>query len=444
MTDDATPKPPETGTTESNDELKKLNDELALEKAKNDIAQFMANKQLSLVKSQNDLIAGILPKPGLTKPEGTVTTEGEKLGFINEQIAYHGLKMVAGEIIPLIQRTLSPADRVLIIDQLTSATDDLAYIEVNMQAGLYSELLKNQKVTVGKLISAAKTDKFMIEPLLALALAPSIIESVANIASYFRSDFTVKGIGLELKNEGLIATVAGVLSDQGNTVYLYNNYLLGLAAATQTYTPLLDLLKKLHKDAYELSTHKMELSSYVKSAPDDISALKDEIQKLDLKKTEYLKDPVKYSAEIDETETNSKKLQEKHERKTKWLQDANKAVTDSDAVLTALESFLKAITTPDATQTFSKLSRAVLRDTIRGLGISHLLYLSVISSGGETITEKRFAQDSRFAYISGTVVNCVLSKTDGKVLKSDLFPILLRCDFNLAGGQPSLYPVKLK
>jgi hypothetical protein len=73
---------------------KRAEAELAQTKAQLDQQQLLANQDLAKLKSQFDLITGLLPK-GETKPsEGKVTAD-EKSGYLAELIGYAALDRVA-------------------------------------------------------------------------------------------------------------------------------------------------------------------------------------------------------------------------------------------------------------------------------------------------------------------------------------------------------------
>jgi hypothetical protein len=63
-------------------------------------------------------------------------------------------------------------------------------------------------------------------------------------------------------------------------------------------------------------------------------------------------------------------------------------VLASDAVHTELGTFVKNMTKAGEGQPTSKLAQAVFREKVHELGITHLLYLCVLSSGGESVTRK--------------------------------------------------------
>jgi hypothetical protein len=379
----------ETGDTGT----KTLDDQLALETAKYNLSKYLANEQLTLIQSQYDIISKLLPATGAKQPEGKVAVEGEKLGFVNEQIAYYGLKKIALDIHTLIDPKLLASDRILITDKLGTAPDDVVYIGVRTQFELYRTLLDNQSGvndTLIKKVQGGPDMKLMELPLLALALAPSLIGSVANIAGYFRSDYAIKGMTLEVKNEGLIATVAGALARDNRGVYIFNNYLLEPASSA-----LMTMLKECQEKSIRLNAQKTVLAALAKKLPE-------------------------------------------------LADDMTAASSSTDALLSSLDTFLKEVMAPSG-EAPSRLSQAVLRERIRALEITHILYLSVISSGGETITRSRIVGNSLLYYLSGAVVSCILTDTRGKVVVSEFFPVLYswKFSFDAQGNQEPPYLISM-
>jgi hypothetical protein len=432
----------EKDTKSDNPEVKKLQDQLDIEKGKRALAEFAASEQLSLVKSQSQLISEILPKTELKAPTGAVTIEGEKLGFFNEQLAYLGMKKVAGEIKNFVQKKLSPADKILISDKLNSAPEDLVYLDVQMQFELHTKILNDQLILVDKLISPSG-ERFG-GPLVALAIAPAFIGAIGNVASFFKTDYTIKGLTVELKNEGLISTVAGDVAELGNEVYILNNYLLGQPYSNTAEEPLAKKLKDLYRTANLLYAKKKQLSASDSEPNREIQAGKKLIKNLEERKKELSADPKGNEKEITAIEKQISDINEVLKSFEERVAEIAKAVQDTDAILASLEKFLKDIATPESSQTDSKLCRAIMREEIRGRGITHLLYLNVISSGGETITGKGFWLNGRFAYVSGVVVNCILTTVDGRIVAADFFPILHRCDFNLKGTENRLSAIPIE
>ena len=112
-------------------------------------------------------------------------------------------------------------------------------------------------------------------------------------------------------------------------------------------------------------------------------------------------------------------------------------VLASDAIHTEQGTFVKNITTADAAQPASKLAQAVFREKVHELGITHLLYLGVLSSGGESVTRKWLFGTGTTSYMGGAVVSYVLSRVEGDVLASDILPVLYSFGFDPADQRNS-------
>ena len=427
--------------------LQNLKDQLELEKAKRDLAEYQAKEQLSLLKSQTDIIKEMIPSSELKAPEGTITVEGEKLGFINEQLAYLGMKKVAGDITALVKGKLKAEDHILILDKLTTAEDDLAYVEVQTQFELYKSFLENQLRVVRRLKPPVE---YFIAPLLAAAIAPSVIGSMGTIAGFFKSDFTMKGLALDVQNEGLVTSVAGNLAKAGYDVYIINNYLMEkkFKDTEADKKSILSQLKGLYSNANALFLEKLGLTEDISKISRNLGA--EDVPTLEARKKELeekiaalqSQDPQRFHQEIDELEKRYEQTVGALDRK-KWFNDASNAVRDAEAILSTFDTFMKGISTPEASQPNSKISSAILREEIRKRDITYLLYLKVLSSGGETITEKRFFWRSRFAYLSGVVVSCMLTTSEGKIVAADFFPILQRSDFDLSRVEGDIPAVRI-
>jgi hypothetical protein len=137
-----------------------------------------------------------------------------------------------------------------------------------------------------------------------------------------------------------------------------------------------------------------------------------------------------------EREQEIANLKQKIKRETVWLDRANMEVLASDTIYTELGTFIKNMTTTGKGQT-SRLAQAVFREKVHELGITHLLYLGVLSSGGESVTRKWFFGTGTTSFLGGGVVSFVLSRVEGEVLASDILPVLYSFGFDPAGPRHS-------
>ena len=88
-------------------------------------------------------------------------------------------------------------------------------------------------------------------------------------------------------------------------------------------------------------------------------------------------------------------------------------------------------------QPASKLAQAVFREKVHELKITHLLYLGVLSSGGESVTRKWLFGTGTTSYLGGAVISYVLSRIEGDVLASEILPVLYSFGFDPAGQKHS-------
>lgn len=345
--------------------------------AEHEREKLQATREMGLAQAQADIMAKLLPK-GEAKPlEGKVDIKD--VGPAARLVAYHAVKVMASEIAEVLGNELTEQDKVMIVPQLDFATGDLPLVELMEQFNLFERLLaarlkENKEILQEppppvKAAAVASVAAMSAGPAL-LAMAGTIIPGLANLVGYFKTDHTITGYEFDLDKEGLFIRVAGAVSQKGKKIYLYNFYTLGDLEAL----PIVQKFAELSNLSQDLESSKVRLAA--KKAG-----------------TQPGGDTTKIDGALKDTQT----------------------------LLDTVKTYAQAITSKAAGEDYPRLVRASLRDRVRQMGITHLLYLNVLpKSAGETITKKNIWRTTKtVGYLGGAAVSYVLAKTDGRVVLGD-------------------------
>src|SRR5215218_873062 len=190
---------------------------LAHEKAKADNDQSIAEARSAATKAW-------LPEP-TTKPlEGKVTS-AEGTGAIGRVAALRLLSDAAVEVAAKVKA--AGASRVLIVDNVDLAASDWAHALVNSQVERLRESAKRVKTAIEVAERSnggtRRGDTGRVTRLLAgvgaaATVVPALVGAAADVAGYFRSDYTVGKVDVTTTCTSLIAAVAGALIDEQVTV----------------------------------------------------------------------------------------------------------------------------------------------------------------------------------------------------------------------------------
>jgi hypothetical protein len=411
-----------------------------------------ATSTLEQVKLQGELFAKVLSQPVEKTPDNKTGADADA-GYVAELVGYHALKRVSGDITRGISTVVGLGNdvRIMIVDRMDYAAGDIPFIEVTSQLSVFEVRCRKQVSTNKELADLAmqkeehgddektpviKPGSRRLAPLAAspfflpvattalsaLPAVTGIVSTAADIAGYFRSEYSCRGRSIALKTDGLIAAVAGSLRSEKRYVYIYNFYSMD---TTGPQSKLMNMYAGVLDCSSRLAQSQNRLQYFISKKTGLLAELKLSLKKLGERMP---------AAEGEQEIAN---LKEEIKRETIWLDQANMEVLASDAVHTELGTFIKNITMADATQPASKLAQAVFREKVHELGITHLLFLGVLSSGGESVTRKWLLGTGTTSYMGGAVVSYVLSRVEGDVLASEILPVLYSFGFDPAGQRHS-------
>ena len=384
------------------------------------------------------LLFRIERKDGQTgqKPE---TAEGSE--YVADLISKQALKRASADL----ARKLTIVDglpkdaRILIVDQLNYAAGDLPLVEISNHFGMVEarcrkqvadnrDLLdwvmqkedKAEKEAPAPVDEAAKRFAFFaaIPAFTAAATAlPSVsglLGTIADIAGHFRSGTPSENIHRSLEDDILQTSIAGALRTEKRNIYLYT---FGSLDALGTSSKLMKTYAGLIDCSSRLAKTRNQLSYFIEKKTAKLSHLEYQLRQR--------------TSSGPETEANPETIREKIREETAWLNLAQPAVLASDAIHAELSAYIRAITTTDSPDGIPKLAQAVFRERVQDLGISHILFIGVSSSGGETVTKRSFFFVKSLSYFGGCVVSFALAKMDGEILASDAIPVLCVLEFRV-------------
>jgi hypothetical protein len=128
------------------------------------------------------------------------------------------------------------------------------------------------------------------------------------------------------------------------------------------------------------------------------------------------------------------------------IDKANVHIANSQSLAKAFLEFADSATKGADSNTLPLLLKAALRKHIKTIGITHLLNLKILSSGGEAITMKhRFLfWMTNSSFIGGSVISYILADKNGMIIAADTVPGLARLNYQLSGqGVPNFKQIPL-
>lgn len=215
-----------------------------------------------------------------------------------------------------------------------------------------------------------------------------ITGTLTDVVTLFRSDYEITERDFDVKESAIFASIAGSLVTEGLSIFIPGFYF------SRNSTILTELTDLSHQAA-RLQTQRDSLAALLPK-PEE----KDESDKAA---------PALSPARLAEIAT---------------------AVRDTDANILFLSGCRTSWSTPLQGQTYTKLEKALIREGIETLGISHLLWLGTHSSGGDTIVTKGLLEIDRIGFKGGAAVSFKLADINGQILDGNTY-----AQYGVTGGK---------
>ena len=334
-----------------------------------------------------------LPVPETKPLAGKI--EAEKFGYASELLAYKVVDNLAGIVAGKVDVRLGPDVRVLLVTDLEHALDGLVLSEIREQIsalrGVFSEREeKNRRLLGGSERAEERTEGVheIMQEVAPVALATGVASLMASVRSavglaadvsgYLRTSYKIANQDFEVREQALLSSVAGALASRN-----IKGFIPGFHAAGES--ELLRDIADLGWRAVRLEAQKEALAS-------------------------QLPKPDKGGAAGGQQSSGE----------TEHLAEVAAAVRETDAALT----FFKVLRelwagAKEAGEDRSKLSRALAREQVEKLDVTHLLWLGNLSNGGEATVRDRLVREDSVGFMGGAVVSFILAHPDGEVLAAD-------------------------
>jgi hypothetical protein len=392
--------------------------------------------------------ASSLPDP-TTKPlEGKV--EAEKSGYASELVAYRVMDHLGSIIANRVETALTNDEgaRILLVDDLGYTTGGLALAEINAQASFIKSAFEERETAHNELLDTAEAPTSalpsltmqLIVPAGVVGLAttaasflpqiPKAVGAVADLLAYFRSNYKVSGWEMSVSKQALLSSTVGSLAGRRLATFIPGFYAAG-------DSPLLSTLTELAHWAARLKTERDFLAEELPQTGGATGG-----------------GAGGNGQEQPDEGTHGGTPQAEPPNPERLAQVA-KAVRETDAALLAYEGFRTAWTTPSAMNTqggegssatatttpattpetkpadgeASKLAQALIQEGIDKHEITHLLWVSNFSAGGESTVRDRLLRKDRVGFMGGAAAGYVLAGTDGRIVAADTF-----AQFGVIGG----------
>lgn len=416
------------------------------EQDRRDAKKSDAETRKAVAEADAASVKAFLPGPSTLKPlEGKVTVD-EKSGIVAEIAAYALLERAAKKMAESMDVKLK-AGRVLVVTERELAASDWPYHAVGQEI---DRLLADLAGVLGLLTAAdppatppaappvapqkaGQDDMFAgLPPAVAVASAlPQIVGAAADVAGYFQSDFGITGRAFQLKIEPAVAAIVGALRKWGVTSVVDGFHVL-------PDTDIMKAHKCLRARHWEVVAGRLGLEQR-RLGPATAEA---EQRKADLARRQAALTVREAATPPDE----AKRLEAERllEAARLALQTAlatqgnlQRLVEVAKAVEKRCDDLAAAVTKVPEGGGLPPLGRAALRSALHTASpeLTHLLYVSIATSGGETQVRQRRFLAPVVRYVGGCVLSVVVAKKDGTVVYGNSFSAIGQLTYRIKDGE---------
>ncbi len=392
----------EDSETQISEEEKELKERLMLEEYKAKIAE-QKQKIAAAEKAERE---AELPTSDLEGLNGAITVK-EGAGYYNTILAFDSLESTAEKIAAKV-----PDNKHIFITTNKQLADSAGYRElINLR-------LKDIDGKFDEYTSTYRDGDEVKIPLLreslglgsSIAAADAIIGGLGEVAKFFKTDRELHKVSVSVNEDALVASLANHLRKKCSVTFAD----LGFRRDGDVTT----LVKKLLDRAKTVEEVK---KSVKKELDSDLVALAEErskLAKLNEKKAELeVSDPSNELPDVNRKIRLSKtRIAELSQRENIW-----KEAKKIEGVLAAFNNLFDELVSIPEGQQESPLQRIDLVDQIFSTPNAQILYLDVVSQGGELHTTKSTFSQGRIHYLGATVVVFFLFETDGTLVNSGMF-----------------------
>lgn len=340
----------------------------------------------------------------LTKPvEGTVTV-GDGTGTVGRAAAYALLGNAAATIAD--QVVAAKAMRVLLVDHVDLAASDWCHAIVNSQITRLTAAAQRSRLALTSADvrrGAASAPTRSLAGLGAAAtLIPSLVGAVADVAGYFRSDYTVGKVEVTASSTPLVASVAGALTARGITVHVDGLALFDADTGTVgAFGRMLDARWDL------LDARLRTTQGLLQRAEDEVIEAQADVD--EAKAAATATPGEQQEAAVRTTKAALARAQDEVAR-AQGLVDAAAKVEE------LIDNHVTAVTTVAPEQSLPPLAQAALRDLVHDpVRDIHVLALSVDHVGSDASTRRALFRSPTTTYIGAAHVSAVLLAPGGDV-----------------------------
>lgn len=358
---------------------------MAHEKAKAENDKAIADARSAAMKAW-------LPEPKTAPLEGTVDV-ADGTGAVGRVAALALLAGAAAHIAAGVKE--AKAERVLVVDQIDLAASDWSHALVHSQLDPLADAAKRVKVALdatGSTPTGASTRSIAALGT-AATVVPALIGSAADVAGYFRSNYTVAKVDITATSTPLVAAVASELIRNQITCYVDGLALFHQRSSTMAaFGRLLDLRWSLLEARLRASqTALQRAKDEVTKAQTAVDAAKDQSAELRTAK-----------AELSRSQDHAALVQ---------------GVIDAAAKLEELiDTFATTVTTVVGDAALPPLGQAALRDLAHDpKDRVHVLALSLDEVGVDGITRRQLFRSPTTTYVGATHVSGLLLAPGGSV-----------------------------
>jgi len=410
-----------TATDSASDEV-----QLDAEAKRLKLEQTKAEARKAIAEAQQATLAAEIPTSDVKPLEGKVEL-GAGVGLLAALLAHAVLERGADEIVKALPLThvegKSKGNTVLIVEDRALVESDWPYTMVSSQLEVLSDNLGKAETLLQPPTekphapAVPATTEEMLLPAAALAAAPALVGAVAGLIGMFKTDYSIASKDVTVGTTPLVAAVAGELLAAGHTVIVDKFTLLaeesplikGFRDAREVRNNVYRLVSQLKSEQldpadHRISTCRTELEAATK-------AYYDALAKAPATPPKDLETPPK------DLETRIGDLRRDLKEAEGDSASARWHVAFAEAAIGAFDTFTTAITSATGTGDPPLIAAALREHLHMPKDVTHVLYVGLESSGGETITRRSlFGRSGQVAYMGGTQISYMLLDVPNKNL----------------------------